>query len=47
MDSIMHSLKNRVKDDVFLANVPSDLSLLASGIRACSAGDVPKVPKAW
>ena len=41
----MHSLKNRVKDDVFLANVPSDLSLLASGIRACSADEMPEVPK--
>ena len=28
------------------ANVPSDLSLLASGIRACSAGEMPEVPKA-
>jgi len=30
----------------FLPNVPSDLSLLASGIRACSAGEMPEVPKA-
>ena len=28
-----------------LPNVPSDLSLLASGIRACSAGEMPEVPK--
>ncbi|MCK9590292.1 MAG: hypothetical protein M0Q93_13150 [Terrimicrobiaceae bacterium] len=28
------------------ANVPDDLSLLASGIRACSAGEMPEVPKA-
>ena len=27
-------------------NVPSDLSLLASGIRACSAGEMPEVPEA-
>jgi len=26
-------------------SVPSDLSLLASGIRAFSAGEMPKVPK--
>lgn len=30
-----------------MANVPSDLSLPASGIQGCSAGDVPNVPKAW
>ena len=45
----MHILKNRVKDDVFLANDPSDLSLLAFGIpparEAESAGGMPKVPK--
>jgi len=29
-----------------LSNVPSDLSLLASGIRACSAGEMPEVPQA-
>jgi hypothetical protein len=46
MDSIMHSLKNRVKDDVFLANVPSDLSLLASGVAPAQAGGVTEVPKA-
>jgi len=27
------------------ANVPDELSLLASGTKACSAGDVPEVPK--
>jgi hypothetical protein len=27
-------------------NVPDELSLLASGTKACSAGDVPEVPKA-
>ena len=31
---------------VFLLNVSSDLSLLAYGIRACSAGEMPEVPKA-
>ncbi|MFA6271187.1 MAG: hypothetical protein WC657_08350 [Candidatus Paceibacterota bacterium] len=31
---------------IFLANVTDDLSLLASGIRACSAGEMPEVPKA-
>gem|GEM_PF-4183211 len=30
---------------IILPNVPSDLSLLASGIRACSAGEMPEVPK--
>jgi len=30
---------------LLLPNVPSDLSLLASGIRACSAGEMPEVPK--
>ena len=29
------------------ANVPDDLLPLAFGTKACSAGDVPKVPKAW
>jgi hypothetical protein len=29
------------------ANVPDDLPPLAFGIRACSAGEMPKVPKAW
>ena len=27
--------------------VPDDLLPLAFGTKACSAGDVPKVPKAW
>jgi hypothetical protein len=31
---------------ISLPNVPDDLSLLASGIRACSAGEMPEVPKA-
>jgi len=30
-----------------LANVPDHLLPLAFGTKACSAGDVPKVPKAW
>ena len=32
--------------DICLANVPGQVSLLASGTQACSAGDVPEVPKA-
>ena len=32
---------------VMLANVPDDLLPLAFGTKACSAGDVQKVPKAW
>jgi len=31
----------------FLPNVPDHLLPLAFGTKACSAGDVPKVPKAW
>jgi len=31
---------------IFLSNVPDELSLLASGTKACSAGDVPEVPQA-
>ena len=30
---------------IFLANVRGEVSLLAFGTQACSAGDVPKVPK--
>jgi len=30
----------------FKPNVPDELSLLASGTKACSAGDVPEVPQA-
>jgi hypothetical protein len=30
----------------FWANVPDDLSLLASGIQGCSAADMPEVPEA-
>ena len=36
-----------VRSDIFSANVPDDLLPLAFGTKACSAGDVPKVPKAW
>lgn len=32
-------------DDIIPANVPDEVSLLASGTQACSAGDVPEVPK--
>jgi len=32
---------------VGLPNVPGQVSPLAFGIRACSAGEMPKVPKAW
>ena len=32
---------------ISFSNVPDDLSLLASGIRACSAGEIPEVPKNW
>jgi len=31
----------------YFLNVPDDLSLLASGIRACSAVEMPEVPQAW
>jgi len=31
---------------MFVPNVPDELSLLASGTKACSAGDVPEVPQA-
>ena len=30
---------------ILSANVPDQVSLLAFGTKACSAGDVPKVPK--
>jgi len=46
MDSIMHIFKNRVKDDVFLANVRCHLQPPAFGTKACSAGEMPEVPKA-
>jgi hypothetical protein len=39
------SFERAIHDYYFLPNVPSDLSLLASGIRACSAGEMPEVPK--
>ena len=32
---------------IFYPNVPDHLSPLASGIRACSAGEMPEVPEAW
>jgi len=32
---------------IYSANVPDYLLPLAFGTKACSAGDVPKVPKAW
>jgi hypothetical protein len=31
-------------NNIFLANVPDHLLPLAFGTKACSAGDVPKVP---
>jgi hypothetical protein len=31
---------------ILFANVPDEVSLLASGTKACSAGDVPEVPQA-
>jgi hypothetical protein len=31
---------------ILSANVPDEVSLLASGTKACSAGDVPEVPQA-
>jgi hypothetical protein len=31
----------------FLANISDDLLTLAFGIRACSEGEMPKVPLAW
>ena len=47
MDNIMHMHGNRVKEDIFLANVPDHLLPPAFGTKGCSAADVPKVPKAW
>jgi hypothetical protein len=32
---------------IFFSNVPDQVSPLAFGIRACFAGEMPKVPKAW
>jgi len=32
---------------ICLPNVPDEVSLLASGIRACSAAEMPEVPQAW
>jgi hypothetical protein len=32
---------------IFFITSPGELSLLASGIRACSASEMPKVPLAW
>jgi hypothetical protein len=49
MDSIMDIFEPRVKDDIFLAIVPSDLSLLAFGIppaREAEAGGMTEVPQA-
>lgn len=34
-----------MKDGMKRRNVPDEVSLLASGTKACSAGDVPEVPK--
>jgi len=34
------------RERIFLANVRDEVSLLASGTKACSAGDVPEVPQA-
>lgn len=36
----------RLERNLISPNAPSDLSLLASGIQARSAGDMPEVPKA-
>jgi len=36
-----------VPSHIFSANVPDDRSPLAFGIRACPAGEMPKVPQAW
>jgi hypothetical protein len=33
--------------NILLPNVPDDLLPLAFGTKACFAGGVPKVPKAW
>jgi len=32
---------------ILFPNVPDDLLPLAFGTKACSAGDVTKVPQAW
>ena len=48
--TISGRLDCKVTDDfrvahILSANVPDQVSLLAFGTKACSAGDVPKVPK--
>ena len=39
--------KSFAKKSYYFANVPDDLPPPASGTKACFAGDVPKVLKAW
>ena len=39
--------KNDQKRAHIFANIPDEVSLLAFGANDYSAGDVPKVPKAW
>jgi len=43
----VHSWLEWETGDIGLPNVPDDLPPLAFGIRACPAGEMPKVPKAW
>jgi len=35
------------ENDIYYANVGDQVSPPAFGIRACFAGEMPKVPKAW
>ena len=39
--------RETTQDSFDFSNVPDHLLPLAFGTKACSAGDVPKVPKAW
>lgn len=44
---VARAMKIRNRAEAFIsANVPDEVSLPASGTQACSAGDVPEVPKA-
>ncbi|MFA7346102.1 MAG: hypothetical protein WC003_17530, partial [Terrimicrobiaceae bacterium] len=47
--NIPSSFKKRIikQAHILLPNVRCHLPPLAFGTKACSAGDVPKVPKAW
>ena len=45
--AIIFAYSAHVREQIILLNVRCQVSPPASGTQACTAGDVPEVPKAW